>query len=326
MPHTDTWLTVILTTYQGERYLAAALESVAREPLDGVEVLAVDDGSTDGTAALLEHFASRLPLRTIRLPHTGNWAANTNVGLREARGTFVSLLHQDDTWLPGRLATLRGLAARHPAAGLLVTPALYLNARGERVGAWTPPLPRRPVPLPPDTVLRRLLVQNPFALPAPLFRRSLATAAGGMDPSLWFLADWKLWAAIAAQTPVVYHPVPLVGYRLHTQAQTVVRSGDADDLRRQYHAVLQAVVENLGGLDRDAARACRAGALNAELSVALAQCAHGVPGAARRLAHLALRGGSLPTWRRLWRDGCLRQRLAARLRARTGRAAGGGAA
>ncbi len=313
--HADTpWLSVVLTTYRGERFLAATLDSLAAQPLANVEVLAIDDGSPDATPAILEAYASRLPMRILSIPHTGNWAQNTNLGLREARGAFVSLLHQDDIWLPGRLERMRALTAAHPDCGLFVSSALYLDATGRTVGRWVPPLPAVPQRLPGREVLLRLLVQNAFALPAPLFRRDLALDAGLLDPNLWFLADWKLWAALAARTPVAYDPDPLVGYRLHDQAQTLVRSTDAADLRAQYGTVREAARAALPAQDAEADLAARAGVLNTEISIGLATLRHGAGG----LAPLVRAAVTAPpaVWRRYLRDSCVIDRIRARLRAR----------
>src|SRR3982074_3394237 len=76
------WLSVVLPPYNGGAYLPAALESIRTQQSGGeFEVIAVDDGSEDGTVATLEEYASRLPLRIVRRPRSGNWVASTNHGL-----------------------------------------------------------------------------------------------------------------------------------------------------------------------------------------------------------------------------------------------------
>lgn len=96
------WLSVIVPTYNGAAYLAQTLASIECQVDGNIEVIAVDDGSSDATLAILNAYSSRLPIRTIRRGRIGNWVANTNFGLAEARGEYVSFLHQDDLWLPGR--------------------------------------------------------------------------------------------------------------------------------------------------------------------------------------------------------------------------------
>src|SRR5262249_37337461 len=154
------------------------------------EIIASDDGSADATTAILESFAGRLPLTLLPPRPVRQWAANTNRALAHARADHVCLLHQDDMWLPGRLAVLKRLLARWPGASLLLPPSWFIGADGRRLGLWRCPLPAGR-PLPPELVVERLLVQNFIAAPAPLFRRDAALAAGGLDPLLWYAADWE---------------------------------------------------------------------------------------------------------------------------------------
>ena len=110
-----------MPVHNGERYLAQALGSILQEGADGYEVIAVDDGSSDSSAEILAYWERRLPLRRIAR-RGGNWVAATNAGLREARGDYVCFLHQDDLWLPGRLAAIRAEAALAPT--LFLHPAV----------------------------------------------------------------------------------------------------------------------------------------------------------------------------------------------------------
>jgi len=108
------WLSVIVPAHNGAEYLAEALDSIASQGDEEIEVLAVDDGSKDATRAILEESISRLPLQIIDQSRTGNWAANTNRALERARGEWVCILHQDDRWRPGRLGCLRSVLRRQP--------------------------------------------------------------------------------------------------------------------------------------------------------------------------------------------------------------------
>ena len=163
------WLSVIVPTYNGGRYLArafAGIEAQGRE-CDDLEILVVDDGSTDSTLDVIRRYRHRLPLRVLSSERTGNWAANTNRALAEATGRYVSLLHQDDAWLPGRVAALKELFARNPGAAMALHPVWFIDASGWRLGMWQCPLPDDGGPIPPAAMLERLIVQNFVALPAP---------------------------------------------------------------------------------------------------------------------------------------------------------------
>ena len=97
------WLSVIIPTYNGSKYLAAALNSVVAQQDNNLECVVIDDGSTDDTLAIVESFQERLNINLITKARAGNWVVNTNHALRVASGECVCFLHQDDLWLEGRL-------------------------------------------------------------------------------------------------------------------------------------------------------------------------------------------------------------------------------
>jgi hypothetical protein len=231
------WLSVLMPTYNGAAYVAAALDSIADQVGDDVEVIALDDGSTDETLALLRRYAERLPLRIVARGRIGSWVANTNHGLSLARGEYVCYLHQDDCWLPHRLATLKARARAHPTVALFLHASYFIDAAGQRLGAWRCPLPPHRM-LHPDRVLESLLVQNFIAIPAPLFRREVALQVGGMDERLWYTADWDFWLKLATAGETFYDPRPLACFRIHALSQTMRQSRDGGDFRRQHEAVL----------------------------------------------------------------------------------------
>ncbi len=138
------WLSVLMPTFNGSAYVAAALESVAAERDVGVEVIVVDDGSRDDTLAIVASFADRLQLKVlstddgyrIHSSHAlGNWVASTNRALAAARGEYVCCLHQDDCWLPGRLSQVRAALDRWGHADLILHPSRFIDAAGQELGA-----------------------------------------------------------------------------------------------------------------------------------------------------------------------------------------------
>ena len=233
------WLSVILPTYNGEKYLAACLDSVAgQERLDDVECLAVDDGSTDGTADILRAYARRLPLKVLALARTGSWTANTNKALAAASGEFACFLHQDDIWLKGRLDSLRLASRGFPGADFFVSSARFIDREGKVRGLWRCPLPDGPELISPALFLERLIVQNFIAIPAPIFSRRLALELGGLDENLGYTADWDFWMKLAGSGPAKYIASPLVGFRIHTESQTFYFGSDWELFRQQLATVL----------------------------------------------------------------------------------------
>jgi glycosyltransferase involved in cell wall biosynthesis len=303
-----------MPTYNGAAHVAAALESVAAQAEADLEVVAVDDGSTDGTLDVLRGFRARLPLRIVERPHGGNWVASTNQGLALARGRHLGILHQDDRWLPGRLAVLGPLLSGAPAAAWILHPCWFVDEAGRRAGLWRCPLPAAAGGAPPELVVERLLVQNFVAMPAPIFTRAALDRVGPMDETLWYSADWEFWLRLAAAGPTLHCPMPLAEFRVHALSQSIRRSAHANDFRRQLETVLERHLAAWPATGRRRRAVERAARLSVEVNVRLAARAHGGragwPSLLGRFLALGPAG-----WRRYWRDSRLGERVAARLRA-----------
>jgi GT2 family glycosyltransferase len=280
-----TLLSIIVPTYNGAAYLPAALESIAAQNDPDIEVIAVDDGSTDATLTILDSFAGRLRLNIISR-RVGNWAANTNLGLQRALGEWACFLHQDDLWRPGRLVAVRRALSPHPA--LVLTAADFVTASGRKVGVWRCPLSADNEPV---AVAERLLVQNFVPLPGAVFQRDDALAVGGLDPELWYTADWDFWLKLAVRGPVRYLSRPLAAFRLHSESQTLKRSGRLADFRRQHEVVF----ERHWPIWRDRLSApekvARAARLSTEVNVLLAGVIHGGTTLPRQLIATAAKAG-----------------------------------
>lgn len=212
------FLSVIMPAHNGERFIAAALESVRGQDNEGIELVIVDDSSSDRTLDIVRDFAKLLQIRLITPGRIGNWVTVTNLGLREATGDWACFLHQDDLWLPGRIARLRSEMEKAEGA-LALHNTMFVGPDGQRLGPWTCPLPEGVVPS--ALFIERLLVQNFIAIPSPVFRRSAAIDSGGLDEALWYTADWDLWFRLGAMGPIRFLADTLSAFRVHPKSQTV---------------------------------------------------------------------------------------------------------
>lgn len=183
-------VSVIVPCYNAAAFLEEAVRSVEAQDVRDWEIWLVDDGSTDGTAALAEAQARRLPGRIRCLCHPGGVnrgaAAARNLALRHARGVWLALLDADDLWLPGKLAGQLALADAHPGVSMIGCAARYWYS-------WADParpdpvipvggLPDRPV-YPPDEALA-LHPLGPGDAPCPsglLIRKEAARRLGGFE-------------------------------------------------------------------------------------------------------------------------------------------------
>ncbi|WP_186377735.1 glycosyltransferase [Planctopirus ephydatiae] len=241
-PDEKPWLSVIMPVYNGEKYLRLALESIESEWNEhsgqiSMEIIALDDGSSDSSLEILNEFGQRMPLHVICQERGGSWVRSTNRGLSMARGEYFCFLHQDDLWLPGRLKLLLQLSQTYPQAGMLFHAVKYLDDRGRFLGQFRAPLQHGLNA--PQLFVARLLVQNFIAIPAPMVKRSLLDSIGPMNPELWYTADWDYWLSIAQSSPVVYDRRAVAGFRIHNESQTVQRSVAQDRFREQLTTVFE---------------------------------------------------------------------------------------
>jgi GT2 family glycosyltransferase len=301
------WISVVMPTFNGARYLPRALDSLVAQEDDELEVVAVDDGSSDRTLEILHSYADRLRLKILKHDHTGNWVIGTNAGLRSASGAYASILHQDDIWMPGRIREIRtALAAAGPQA-LLIHPIWFIGPDGRRAGVWRVPLPPGRN-LKPEIVTPRLLVQNFISVLGTAFPRDSVVDGGGLDEALWYTADWDLWLLLAAEGPTWHLPKRLAAYRIHPETQTATRSAAVGEFRQQLEAVLGR------HLRHDTPRAIqRAARLSLEVNVALAAKSHGLPASITRLLTRFLALGPVGWWRYL-RYSRIIERAGSRLR------------
>jgi GT2 family glycosyltransferase len=303
-----------MPTYNGADFIGRALESVARQDDGTIEVIAIDDGSTDATRAILAAFSSRLTMTVIERPHSGNWVESTAVGMSAARGEYLCWLHQDDIWRPRRLARLRRLAVDQPDAALFVHPSWYIDASGRRIGYWRCPLPRVNRALGYADVAPRLLVQCFIATPATLFRADAVQRVGLPDERLTYSADWDYWLRLARLGRTVYHPTPLSCFRIHAGSQTIARLGEADERHRQERSVVERHLPELQARHPAGRLAGRVARFSVDLNHALACALAGRAVPWRSLAADFARLGTAG-WQRLLRDSRVIERCLSRAQA-----------
>ncbi len=235
---TQTWLTVIIPTYNGEAYLSSALDSIMLQHDNDLECIVVDDGSTDATLSILKVYENRFPIKLVQRERQGNWVANTNYALSIAGSEYICLLHQDDLWFENRLYIMKQLIERFPEVGFFLHSSSFIDGTGNYLGPWNCPLPAFPEIIKAKLLIEKLLIQNFISIPAPIFKRDIALQVGGLDETLWYTADWDLWLKISACSDTMYYPKPLAGFRVHPASQTVTRSLYLQDFRKQLENVL----------------------------------------------------------------------------------------
>lgn len=232
------WLSVIMPVHDGARHLGAALESAAAEaPDEGIEFRlynSFDDGGS--SRAVAERFSSRLNMVwQDRFDLTG-WQTKTNLGVAEARGQWIAMLHQDDLWLRGHLASLVSAARKWPDVAMSIAPSRFADTAGRITGKWRLPFQAgRHVA---REAALTLLVQNSIAIPSPLIRRDAWLACGGMDDTLWYTADWDLYLKLLAVGDMAVRPMSTTAFRLHGGSLTMQGRHQPGAMAEQLDTVL----------------------------------------------------------------------------------------
>lgn len=182
-------VSVVVALHNGEAFLAETLNSALNQTHAEVEVIVVDDGSTDGSAEVLERFAGRVV--AFRQPNRGASAAR-NRGLAEARGTYVIFLDHDDVWEP---TFVELLAARLASVDDSVVGAV---AGWEEIDADGGRRPETRFAVEASYGLRDLTRRCWSGPSGVMLRRDAMLAVGGWDERLYLAQDWDLWLRLAA--------------------------------------------------------------------------------------------------------------------------------
>jgi glycosyltransferase involved in cell wall biosynthesis len=239
------WLSVIVPCYNGERWLATALQSVVDQKDGGIEVIVIDGSATDASLKIVDSFADKLLIRAEHRPDLLSWTAKTNFGVEQARGDRICMLHVDDLWLPTRCAEIRKWLSAQSDGVMHLHPSYIIDESGRQLGLWRCPLPAGRSPIPAHMLIERLVVQNFIGIPAPTIRRDAYLSIGGLDNALWYTADWDLYLKLAAIGSVYYHSSPLACFRVHKNSLTVSGSRNSADFRNQHQVIVDRHADKL---------------------------------------------------------------------------------
>jgi glycosyltransferase involved in cell wall biosynthesis len=202
-------VSVILPTWNRARFLAEAIDSVLAQTFGDLELLVVDDGSTDDTARLLAAVEDPR-LRVIRQEHRGGSAA-LNAGLREARGEFIARIDSDDSWLPDMLEAEAAVLDARPEIDVVYAQAEAMDPAGNVIPGQVRGRPERF----PGEPLRSMLYEDFTCNIAILARRRCYARIGEYDESLSTSEDWDLWMRVARCCRFAYLDRVVARFRIH---------------------------------------------------------------------------------------------------------------
>lgn len=202
-------VSVVVPTYNHAEFLGAALQSVAAQTYGPLELIVVDNFSTDDTEGVVAACGLR-DLTYVKFANHGIIAASRNVGLRAARGEYVAFLDADDLWVPEKLA----VQVPHLSDGSIGVVASDLRYTGAR--RYAPSARGRGPGGFRDYAYEEIVRGNPIATSSVVARRADLERVGGFDesPALRVIEDWDLWLRLAVGTRLRVLAQPLVTYRI----------------------------------------------------------------------------------------------------------------
>lgn len=212
-------VSTVIPVFNGARYVAHTIDSVLAQTYRHIEIVVIDDGSTDESPEILARYGNRI--RLIRQANQGVGAAR-NRGILAAQGEYVAFLDQDDWWYPEKIERQID-AAGASGAGLVHTQTVYFDDVAQ---AFCPPLD--PDARPEEYVgwcFEKLLFGNAICNSSVLVRRELFSQVGlcGLEIEGNTVQDYDLWLRLARVTPFAFVPEPLTVFRLHPHQGTVNR-------------------------------------------------------------------------------------------------------
>lgn len=266
----------MIPCYNGERCVAEAARSVLDQSFGDLELVIVDDGSTDGSVKACEKLRSDDP-RVRLVVHDGNRgiAAARNSGLASSSGAYVGFLDQDDVWLPGKLeAQVAALDALPEGVAMVFSDVEMVGEQGEFFGlAQRGHLPRHLNDLPRQAVFRAFFLHNFIPLISVLVRRSALEEVGGFDESIGGgTDDYELCLRLLSRYRARFMEPPLAVHVVHAgnysrdierllreapdvAARAIAAHPELERLRARRYAILHA---RLARYHRDAGDFARA--------------------------------------------------------------------
>lgn len=199
-------VSVVIATYNLAAYVPLAIQSVLDQDYSNIEVIVIDDGSTDGTRNAVKPYLNDARVRYLFQDNRGQAAAK-NYGVRQSHGDYVAFLDGDDMWAPEKLELQMPLFSRSEAIGVVYSRMRYIDEQGKELGI-------------PDNELFRgrvsglLLIRNFIGFGTCVVKKECFDRLGGFKEHVKMGIDYDLWLRFSTQYEFDYVDQPLLHYRV----------------------------------------------------------------------------------------------------------------
>jgi glycosyltransferase involved in cell wall biosynthesis len=222
----QTGISVVMTVFNGERFVRQTIESTIKQTMPSLELIAVDDGSTDSTPSILAEYARKDPrIVVVRQKNRGVPAA-INEGIRHAKYDLIARVDSDDVMLPHRLERQLWFIDRHPEAAVVCSNCYFIDATGRRIGQSS-----CVVDVERGRRERRPGLFLEITHSTVLMRKDALLAVGGYPEDLFYGDDRNLWGRFVTNGYTIKCQNEfLVDFRLHGSSLTMSRAAQQHDI------------------------------------------------------------------------------------------------
>lgn len=239
MPQQTTYfpsVSVIMSVFNGEQFIRDAVNSVLSQTFRDFEFIIIDDGSTDGTAAIIESFDDS----RITVVHQRNFGLtkSLNIALSMAKGEFIARQDADDLSIPNRLETQLAFLRENPEISLVGSSVKVIDAEGSELAVFNPPCDA-------PTIRQKLKSYNCLWHGSVLFRRSCLSVLGGYNEKFTTAQDYDLWLRFAENFELANLSTPLYAYRFNPEAVTFKKIVSQRRMAQMARALGEARNQNL---------------------------------------------------------------------------------
>jgi glycosyltransferase involved in cell wall biosynthesis len=209
-------VSIVLPTYNGSRYIGESLESCVAQTYGNIEVIVVDDASTDGTPGLVaRHAAASDRIKSVRHERNRRLPAALNTGFALAGGDYLTWTSDDNLYEPEAIALMVGCLEARPETAMVYCDMKKIGPTGEALGIWRNDGPE-------------VLPQGNCVGACFLYRREVYEAVGDYDESMALVEDYDYWLRVARRFPIAHlSGATPYRYRIHPASLTSRRSIEA---------------------------------------------------------------------------------------------------
>ncbi|MEW6608546.1 MAG: glycosyltransferase [bacterium] len=204
-------ISIIIPTYNAENFLPQAINSVVEQTYQDIEIIVVDDGSTDNTKRIIEPFMDKI---YYIYKDNGGPASARNVGIKSSKGEYIAFLDADDIWLPQKLELQINLFQQCQEIDWIHTNLVLIDESGNVIGI------RKLTEILSGSIFKILFMENWVLTSSVMMKRECLKIIGNFDETLSVNQDYDLWLRLSHYYKCGYLEQPLVKYRIHHAQNT----------------------------------------------------------------------------------------------------------